>query len=259
MDLPENIGLAFTLPIVAGLSTGIGSTIAYFVRRPKLSYLSFSLGFSAGVMIFISFVELLPEAVIHLGKAGGLIAFFVGIVFIGLIDLLIPEEENPHHYRQPSDVLELRGDRRLLRTGLLSALTLGIHNFPEGIVIFGTALANVKLSVFLALAIAIHNVPEGISVSMPIFYATGSRRKAFAYSFLSGLAEPLGAVICYLFLMPLLSGKPLSWLLAYVSGIMVYISVDELLPMAHRYGHSHTVILGIVFGMLLMALSSMAF
>jgi ZIP family zinc transporter len=256
MDASGNVGLALLLPVMAGLSTGIGSTIAYLVKKPKLSYLSFSLGFSAGVMIFISFVELLPEAVIHLGKTRGIMAFFIGIVSIGLIDLLIPEEQNPHHYVQPSDVLKLRGDRRLLRTGLLTALTLGIHNLPEGIVIFSTALSNVKLSVFLALAIAIHNVPEGISISVPIFYATGSRRKAFAYSFLSGLAEPLGAIVCYLFLMPLLLGEPVSWLLAYVSGIMVYISVDELLPMAHRYGHSHTVIVGIILGMLLMAVSS---
>ena len=145
MDGSGNIGLALLLPAMAGLSTGIGSAIAYVVKKPKLSYLSFSLGFSAGVMIFISFVELLPEAVIHLGKTWTIIAFFVGIVFIGLIDLLIPEEQNPHHYVQPSDVLELRGDRRLLRTGILTAVTLGIHNFPEGIVIFGTALSNSNL------------------------------------------------------------------------------------------------------------------
>jgi len=255
MDVSGNIGIALILTIIAGLSTGIGSAIAFFIKKPKMIYLSFSLGFSAGVMIYVSFVELFPNAIEAVGEILGVIAFFIGIIFIGIIDMLIPEEKNPHHYKAPSDMKKFRKDKVLMRTGLFTALAIGIHNFPEGLVTFGTALSNVKIGSIIALAIAIHNIPEGISVSVPIFYASGDRKKAFIYSFLSGIAEPVGAVIGFLILLPFLSEGLLASLMAFVAGIMVYISVDELLPMAHRYGHSHAVIIGIVLGMFIMALS----
>jgi ZIP family zinc transporter len=250
----ENLGLALLLTTVAGLSTGIGSAIAYFIRKPKIIYLSFSLGLSGGVMIYVSFVELLPSAVEGIGEAWGVAAFFIGIALIGVIDMAIPEIENPHHFKELSDTT-LKGDQTLMRAGTLTALAIGIHNFPEGLATFGMALSDVRLGAIIALAIAIHNIPEGISVSVPIFYATGDKNKAAFYSFLSGMAEPIGAVIGFLVLLPFLSEGLLSSLLAFVGGIMVYISVDELLPMAHQYGHGHTVILGIVLGMALMAVS----
>lgn len=250
-----NIGLPLLLTALAGLSTGIGSTIAYFIRKPKTVYLSFSLGFSAGVMIYISFMELLPRSIENVGEALSVMAFFVGIIFIGLIDIFIPEAENPHHYREPPDIGEVKGDESLKRTGFFTALAIGIHNFPEGLGIFATALSDVKLGVMIAIAIAIHNIPEGISVSIPLFYATGNRNRAFIYSFLSGISEPVGAIIGFLILMPFLSEALIASLLASVAGIMVYISVDEILPTAHRSGHGHSVILGIVLGMLVMALS----
>ncbi|MFH1013158.1 MAG: zinc transporter ZupT [Thermoplasmatota archaeon] len=247
------IGFAFFLTILAGLSTGIGSAIAYFIKKPKMIYLSFSLGFSAGVMIYVSFVELLPQAFNNIGELFASIAFFLGIVFIGFIDFIIPENENPHSFRGLSNSDTM--NQALMRTGVFTAFAITIHNFPEGIATFGTALSNVNLGIVIALAIAIHNIPEGISVSIPIFYATNDKKKAFTYSFLSGIAEPIGAAIGFLILMPFLSGGLLFSLLAFVGGIMVYISVDELLPIAHQYGHSHTVILGVVLGMLLMAVS----
>lgn len=255
MGEPKNIIAALILTAIAGLSTGIGSTIAYFIRKPKTIYLSFSLGLSAGVMIYVSFMELLPEALETVGQIRGLAAFFTGIAFIGLIDMLIPEAENPHHYEGLDDTTTKKVDRRLMRTGLLTALIIAIHNFPEGLAIFGTAFSNVKLGLFITVAIAIHNIPEGISVSVLILHATGNKNKAFAYSFLSGVSEPVGAIVGYLILLPFLTPLLLAALSAFIAGIMVYISVDELLPMAHRYGHGHTVILGIVLGMLIMALS----
>jgi len=255
MELSQHIVCAFLLTLLAGLSTGIGSLIAYFIKKPKTIYLSFSLGFSAGVMIYVSFVELLPRAVITVGQFTGVIVFFVGILLIALIDMMIPESRNPHHYKEMPDVLTVKVNKTLLRTGLFTALAIAIHNFPEGLSTFGTTLSDARLGVIIALAIAIHNIPEGISVSVPIFYATGDRKKAFRYSFLAGLAEPVGAVIGFVILLPFLSPALLSSLLAFVAGIMVYISIDELLPMAHRYGHSHTVILGFILGMALMAAS----
>ena len=255
MEGLNNIGIAFILTILAGLSTGIGSGIAYFIRKPKMIYLSFSLGFSAGVMVYVSFVELLPQGLEHVGDTTAIAAFFLGIIFIAFIDMLIPEKENPHSYSGLSLNEENKVNPALMRTGLFTALAIGIHNFPEGLATFGTALGDLKLGIVIALAIAIHNIPEGISVSMPIFYATKSKKKAFTYSFLSGIAEPIGAVIGFLILMPFLSGNIIYSLLAFVGGIMVYISVDELLPIAHQYGHGHTVIIGVVLGMFIMALS----
>jgi len=255
MDVPKNIIPALILTAIAGLSTGIGSTIAYFIRKPKIIYLSFSLGLSAGVMIYVSFMELLPRAIETVTQIWGIAAFFIGIAFIGLIDMLIPEAENPHDYKGLNDTTPARVDESLMRTALFTALAIGIHNFPEGLATFGTTLSDVKLGVFIAIAIAIHNIPEGISVSMPIFYATGNKNKAFFYSFLSGIAEPVGAGLGFLILLPFLSQHLLASLLAFIAGIMVYVSLDSLLPMAHRYGHGHTVILGIVLGMLIMAVS----
>lgn len=218
-------------------------------------YLSFSLGFSAGVMVYVSFVELLPQALEYIGEVLAITAFFLGIIFIGFIDMLIPEKKNPHSYEGLSENAKDKVDKTLMKTGLFTALAIGIHNFPEGLATFGTALSNVNLGVVIALAIAIHNIPEGISVSMPIFYASGNKKKAFTYSFLSGVAEPVGAVIGFLILMPFLSQALLCSLLAFVGGIMVYISIDELLPIAHQYGHGHTVIIGVILGMFIMALS----
>jgi ZIP family zinc transporter len=252
-----NVGIALALTLVAGLSTGIGSAIAYFIRRPKVVYLSFSLGLSAGVMIYVSFMELLPKAMDDVAEAPALLAFFAGILFIAMVDLLVPERENPHN---PEGLDEPRGahaERQLMRAGVMTALAIGIHNFPEGLATFAAALSDVRVGVFIAIALAIHNIPEGIAVSVPIYYATLNRNKAFVYSFLSGISEPIGALIGYLVLMPFLSPAVLAGTLAFVAGIMIYISLDELLPMAHRYGHGHLVISGIVLGMLIMAVSLM--
>jgi ZIP family zinc transporter len=252
-----SVGMALGLTLLAGLSTGIGSAIAYFIRRPKIMYLSFSLGLSAGVMIYVSFMELLPSAIRAVGEGFGVLFFFVGIAFIGLIDQLIPEVENPHSFEGLEEPLAPHEGAHLMRAGMMTALAIGIHNFPEGMATFASVLADTKVGLFIAIAIAIHNIPEGIAVSVPIFYATSNRNKAFAYSFLSGISEPIGALLGYLLLMPFLTPTVLAGTLAFVAGIMVYISLDELLPMAHRYGHGHLVITGIVLGMLIMAISLM--
>jgi ZIP family zinc transporter len=255
MAVSGNVGLALTLTLLAGLSTGIGSALAYSIRRPRIAYLAFSLGLSAGVMLYVSFMELLPKALEMVGRGKGIAAFFLGILFIGIVDVLVPEAENPHNFEgidAPKNALE---QHHLMRAGVLTALAIGIHNFPEGLATFASALSNVQLGIFIAIAIAIHNIPEGIAVSMPIFYATSNKNKAFVYSFLSGLSEPVGAIIGYLVLMPFLTPGVLAGTLAFVAGIMVYISLDELLPMAHRYGHGHLVISAVVLGMLIMAVS----
>lgn len=252
--------VAFGLTLLAGLSTGIGSLIAFLTKHTNNRFLSCALGLSAGVMIYVSFMELMPESVVLLSDlytkreatAYMLAAFFLGIGIIALIDRLVPEDENPHEMHTDSEV-----DRRtgLKRTGIMMAFAIGIHNFPEGLATFASALKNMEVAIPIVFAIAIHNIPEGMAVSVPIYHATGSRKKAFVYSFLSGMAEPIGALIGFLFLAPFWTPSLNALLLAFISGIMVYISFDELLPGTEKYGHHHWGILGVVLGMAVMAFS----
>ena len=248
---------ALALTILAGLSTAIGAAIDYFIKKPRMSYLSFSLGFSAGVMIYVSFMEMMPSAIAAVGEVAAPIAFFGGMLFIGLIDFIVPEHENPHYHIKQAPSIAMK--KSLMRMGLFMALGIGIHNFPEGLATFATSLSSIKLGAVVALAIAIHNIPEGIAVSTPIYYATGSKRKAFLYSSASGLAEPIGAIVGFLILMPFLSPWLIASLLAFVAGIMVYISLDKILPAANNYGQSHILVLGIGLGMLVMAVSIVIF
>lgn len=260
---------AFGLTLFAGLSTGIGSALAFFAKRTNTKFLSISLGFSAGVMIYVSFVEIMVKArhelVLELGERGGawatVAAFFGGVLLIAIIDKLIPSMENPHEIKKVEDFENVKGDKakRLMRMGMFTALAIAIHNFPEGLATFTAALRDPNLGIAIAVAIAIHNIPEGIAVSVPIYYATGSKKKAFWYSFGSGLAEPVGAMIGYLILMPFLSPIVFGVLFAGVAGIMVFISLDELLPAAREYGEHHLSIYGMVVGMMVMAISLLLF
>ena len=264
----QNIWMAFGLTMVAGLATGIGSLIALLFKHTNTRFLCASLGFSAGVMLYVSFMELMPEAqrelVLYLGEKTGalslLVAFFGGMGLIALIDFLIPEASNPHEFQGLEDMEKpVARQKALHRTGIVVALTLAIHNFPEGIATFASALSGLSVAIPITVAIAIHNIPEGIAVSVPIYHATGNKRKAFWLSFLSGLAEPLGALIAYFVLMPFWSPLVNGVVLAAVAGIMVYISLDELLPTAEKYGNHHISISGLIVGMIVMALSLFLF
>ncbi len=229
----ENITLAFLLTAFAGLSTGIGSLIALVSKKTNIKFLSFMLGFSAGVMIYVSFLDIIPEAgkILEeyygssLGAWINLAAFFGGILLIALIDKLVPEFDNPHAVKNIENMNEVK----------CSKLN--------------------RMGVFIAVAIAIHNIPEGISISIPIFYATCSRRKAFYYSFLSGLAEPLGALVAFVFFSVFFNDLIFGIVFSMTAGIMVYISFDELLPASREYGKHHHSIGGLIVGMLIMAIS----
>lgn len=263
-----NFWLAFGLTLFAGLSTGIGSALAFFTKSTSTRFLSLSLGFSAGVMIYISFVEILQKAKEALSLGFGeklaswytVLAFFVGIFLIAIIDRLIPSYENPHEIRRVEDVVRNgKKDPKLVRMGLFTALAIAIHNFPEGIATFMAGLSDMTIALPIAVAIAIHNIPEGIAVSVPISYGTGSKKRGFLLSFLSGLAEPVGALIAYLLLMPYLSDSLFGFIFAGVAGIMVFISIDELLPTAREYGQHHHAVYGFLMGMAVMALSLLLF
>jgi zinc transporter, ZIP family len=293
----NDVWVAFGLTAFAGMATGIGSVIAFTAKQTNYRFLSVATGFSAGVMLYVSFVEIFFKGAESLAERYGTYAgnwinaasFFGGMLLIGIIDNLIPSAENPHEIHSETETRPLHDPsaplpdfdsataaharhagfhdhsvehRKLMRMGLFTALAIGIHNFPEGLATFLAALENPRLGMAIAVAIALHNIPEGISVSVPIFYATGSRRKAFLYSVLSGLAEPIGAGIGYLAIRMFLGDSDgaipseiMGVLFGGVAGIMVYISLDELLPTSRAYGKGHDSLFGLVAGMLIMALS----
>jgi ZIP family zinc transporter len=252
----DNFLPAFLLVCFAGLATSVGSLIALISGRRDPSVLGFSLGFSAGVMLYVSFVDILGKARDSLETAIGaepavwitVLSFFSGMIIMGIIDRLVPAAENPHETHSVCD-------KKLMRVGLATALAIAIHNFPEGFATFVAAMENPVMGIPIAIAIAIHNIPEGISVSMPIYCATGSRKKAFVWSALSGVSEPVGAVFGYFLLRAFFTDTVFGIVFAGVAGVMVFISLDELLPTAETYGKHHYCIYGVVAGMAVMALS----
>lgn len=260
-----NIGYAFFLTLLAGLCTGIGSFIAFFAKHTNTKFLSVSLGFSAGVMIYVSMIEIFTEAqsslVAELGERMGswvtVISFFFGMLLIAIIDKLVPSEENPHEVKKVED--EEVKSKKLLRMGAFTAFAIALHNFPEGLATFVSALQDSNVALPIVFAISLHNIPEGIAVSVPIYQATGSKRKAFIYSFLSGLAEPIGALIGFLILLPFMNDVIFGCIFASVAGIMVFISFDELLPAAREFGEHHLSIYGLISGMIVMAISLLMF
>ncbi|WP_283785040.1 zinc transporter ZupT [Campylobacter jejuni] len=280
----EQIFIAMLLTLFAGFSTAIGSIIAFFSRKDDLRVLSLGLGFSAGVMIYISFMEILPTALkdfknyynSHWAELLGLACFFGGILISLLIDKLIPEDVNPHEPKEdlselkicplpqkgqnppkfhPGEKLHQINTKALKRTGIFTALAIAIHNFPEGFATFISSLDNLTLGIAIAIAVAIHNIPEGLAVSLPIYHATGDKKKAFIYSALSGFAEPLGAFFGALILLPFIGDLTLAISFAIIAGIMIFISLDELLPAAKTYDKAHDSLYGVIAGMMIMALS----
>lgn len=254
--------IAFAITLFAGLSTGIGSLISFFAKKTNTKMLSFSLGLSGGVMIYISFIEMLPNSLTLLEKAYGssgswyaIIAFFAGVTLSLIIDKLVPEKDNPHEARFVESMNSDVDQSKLHRVGIMTAIAITIHNFPEGIATFVSAYTNLEMGIPVAIAVAIHNIPEGIAVAVPIYFATGSKKKAMRLSFLSGLSEPIGALIAFLIIMPFINSVVLGIIFAVVAGIMVFISFDELLPSAQKYGNSHIPTYGVILGMAIMAFS----
>ncbi|MBY9004541.1 MAG: zinc transporter ZupT [Candidatus Lokiarchaeota archaeon] len=295
----ETYIFAILLTLFAGLSTTIGSLVALVMKKPNPKFISFIMGFSAGVMIFIAFVELLQESIQSIGLLEGSLFFFLGMLIMFGIDAFISHEyefedsieiltnnngsckPHPHHVlyhkkaknkrhgvrkqlRQgprdgtgirPHDGRGRKSDINLVKTSIFTFLGVFIHNFPEGMVTYIGTITEIQLGIILAVAIALHNIPEGIAVAVPIYACTGDKKRAFKWSFLSGMSEPLGAVVTWIILTPFITPYLLSAMLAIVAGVMIYISLDELLPASRSLGNEHISILGIIIGMFVMTIS----
>ncbi len=258
--MENNFIFALSLTVFAGICTSIGGVLAFFIKRNNMNFLALGLGFSAGIMIYVSLVEITAKAGESLksclGEARGewmtVGAFLLGILLAAGVDKLLPETIN-------QDSMTIESSDKLHRMGVFVAAAIAIHNFPEGLATFMAGLSDVTLGLSIAFAIAIHNIPEGIAVSLPIYNATNNRKKAFLISTYSGLAEPLGAIIGYFLLREIFNDLTFGILFALVAGIMIYISFDELLPMAKEYGNGHIEILGVTSGMLVMWISLILF
>lgn len=261
--METNVIIALLLTVFAGLATGVGSIIAVFAKTTNTKFLAGSLGFSAGVMIYVSMIEIFQKGRTYISAANGerlgyyiaVAAFFAGILLIGLIDYFVPSTEGDIGNLTESENRSVA----LKRMGFMTALAIGIHNFPEGLATFTSALKDPHLGIAIAVAIAIHNIPEGIATSVPIYYSSGSRKKAFLVSFFSGITEPLGAIIGYLILRPFFNDTVFGVLFAMIAGIMVFISLEELLPMAREYEKSKVTIIGVILGMAIIAMSLLLF
>ncbi len=255
-------GLPLLLTTISGLATGIGSLASLFFRDIKRSTLSIAMGFASGVMIYISFAELLDESMEAVGFTQANIAFFGGVLFMMLVDFLIPHnylaEQILHSPEEAKTALSEEEqakkdeEKEVLSAGLMTAIGIALHNFPEGIIVFISAVHDIRLGIALMIAIAFHNIPEGFSIGMPIFYATDDRKKTFMYSLSAGLAEPIGAILVMIFFGGFLTDYVVHLALGFVAGIMVFVSLDELLPLAFKDGDPHEVTVGILVGMFAM-------
>ena len=251
-----NIFTAFTLTLLAGLAMGVGSILSFVGRKNNKKFLSVSLGFASGVMIYVAFTEIFIDAKESLievfGESRGSIAAVLSF-FFGMIFMVVAEKFCFGH----TDEKDEESNKTMYRMGITTALAIGIHNFPEGIAIFTSVLKNPTLGFSVAVAIAIHNISAGIAISAPIYYATGNRKKAFLFSLASGIVEPAGALISYIIFKDFIDDKIFGLLLSAVAGIMGYIALDELLPSAQKNGNHHTAIKSMIAGMAVMAISTL--
>lgn len=247
---------ALILSFLAGISTVAGAVIAFLTKVRNEKTVTAALGFSAGVMICVSFTDLFPYAettlVNYYGKFYGVILtmfyMLTGMIFAMLIDKFIPHEA---HMIRSSD----NKSAKLYRVGIVTMIAITLHNFPEGIATFMSSYQNTTLGISISLAIAMHNIPEGIAVAMPIYYSTGDKARAFKYSFYSGLSEPLGALMAYFVLKPFINEFLLGLIFAFVMGIMLYISFEELIPSSREYGYNNLSLYSIFAGICLMPIT----
>ena len=263
----NDILFALSLTLIAGVATGVGSLIVLFSQIKNIKFLSVCLSFAAGVMLYVAFAEILLEAFEDLkyGFGDGVgyliatIAFFAGIILMAVIDKFIPQGDEVTELNE-SESLSVKNEKELKRTGIMSAIAIAVHNFPEGIIVFIASVHDPAMGIAIALAIIIHNIPEAIAMAAPIYYSTGSKAKAFLISLGAGLVQPVGALVAWFFLQNIFDAieNIFGIIFAVVAGIMVFVAVHQLLPAAHKFGKHHLVMKWLFAGMAAMAISLVA-
>ena len=248
----NEIVLPLLISSLAGLSTLIGGAVVFFKFKDKEAFLAFALSFSLSVMISISVLDLIPSSFTTLyNKYGLLLALIIGVgVFI--IGKLVVTKIN-------DKIVLLHKSNKLYRVGVLSMIALMIHNFPEGIATFMTAYNDLSMGISLGIAIMLHNIPEGVSISVPIYYSTGNKFKGLLYTLISGLAEPLGALMAYIVLKPFINDLMISIVLILVAGIMITLAIEEMLPEANSHNKTKQSILGLIIGLILVIINMLLF
>lgn len=254
--------LSLGLTTIVGLTMGLGSLLSYLVKKTNKEFLSLSLSFSAGIMIYTAFMAILPEG-IHLledglGEPGyyiALAAFFGGMFLTALVEKIVHKFGGHYHHHHGEGHHEHEHNHHTSNLGILSAIAIAIHNLPEGLAIYTTGLKDISLAIPIAIGVILHNIPLSIAITMPIFYATGSRKRGFLYSLIVGLCQPLGAVIGHLVLSNFLNDTLNGILFSIVGGIMIFISLDELLPISRQDDDHHLGIYVTILGMIVMALA----
>lgn len=257
--------LSLGLTTIVGLSMGFGSLVSFFIDDTNKRFLALSLSFSAGIMIYVSFMAILPEGIEliesymgHRGELIALAAFFGGMLITAIVEKLVHKfggDIHSHHHDHDHHSHEDHDDEHLSKLGLMSAIAIAIHNLPEGLAIFTAGLKDISVAIPIAAAVILHNIPLSIAISVPIYHSTGSKKKAFTYSLLVGLCQPLGAIIGYILLSQFFNDFVFGILFSIVAGIMIFVSLDELLPSSQRYEDHHISVYGAIAGMIVMALS----
>lgn len=244
------------LSLIAGAASGLGGLVVYSFGEVKDWLMGFLMGFAGGVMLVVAFLELFTEALGLLTHMQATLAFIVGALIMMAIDLTLPHREAGRWERGVAKP-------EFLKSGLIIAFGISLHNFPEGLVVSASYSRLPSMGLMMAIMICLHNIPEGIATATPLVMAGVSKRKAAFTALLSGMTEPLGAIVGSLLIARLgASDYIIGMGLAIAAGIMTYITVDELIPMAHKYGSEspkHIVSTGILAGMFFGHLVSLLF
>ena len=245
--------IALIITTIAGLSTVLGGCIVFFKIKSREKFISFCLSFSLSVMITISVIDLIPSSFIELNNSFSLLKsifitillFVVGAILVNILDRNIKVSKSKNS--------------NLYKLGILNMIALMFHNFPEGIATFMTSYSDLSIGISLSLAIMMHNIPEGISIAVPLYYSTGKKGRGILYTFISALAEPLGAIVAFLFLKQYINMLTISYVLIIVAGIMITISINELFPEAIKYNESKQIKLGMLLGVVVILINHFLF
>ncbi|RZC49442.1 hypothetical protein C5167_017873 [Papaver somniferum] len=262
--MDQQVLIALALSMLGGLSTSLGALVVILNDAPNLKMLGLLQGFAAGLMLSISFLDLAHNAINSIGFLKGNVWFFGGVIFFAIVSSFIPEptlapavdgkSKKKSGDAGGKDMLN-KHRRQVLFSGIITAIGISLHNFPEGMAVFLGSMKGLRVGINLAFAIALHNIPEGVAVALPVYFATQSKWQAFKLATLSGLAEPLGVIIVAYLFPSSLNPEILEGLLGGVGGVMAFLTLHEMLPLAFGYAGPKQAVKAVFLGMAFMSAS----